>query len=235
MSNFENENDQLLEALENGAEKQKDEVKRGTKSEYIQKIFQVCDDTGIMLTHTKTELKRMNKIKLAQTLADYIQKGVKQEMMKKVNIKHPENYDERQQDQLIALGTLKMIHNSLCQVAERGVDDFTDYSIRGYSAAMQDPAIERDLEDCLYEIAKEMEVLEHLNSPYLKLGMIHVTCIAKTLRQKKHEQRLNGRPGSLPLQSNTQNSTLYNLDARREKAGQEFHNGIPPQQVAKRI
>ena len=120
---FETENNELLDALHRkGDGKEKESTKRGSKDELVAKIFQCCDEGGVVCEHNTTQLRRMSKKDLQKTLATYIERAMQKQLMAKVNVKRLENATDEQQNQLIALGTLRLMHDSLCVVLEKGVD-----------------------------------------------------------------------------------------------------------------
>ena len=190
MADFATENEELLSALQEpektpGDERiPKQQPKRGSKDELIEKIFEICDETNLICEHTKTDLRRKTKKNLQKTLAEYIEKGMKAKIKQQAGVESIQGASQLQEDQLIAVGTLRLMHDSLATLCERGVYATTPYTIQGFSAALRHPDIKQDLDQCLLEIAKDMDIMEHINSPYLKLAMIWTSGVAKTLRKK---------------------------------------------------
>ena len=194
MSDFAKENEELLTALQEpcGNDKnQKQEPKRGSKDELIEKIFQICDETNLICQYTKTDLRRQTKKVLQKTLAEYIEKGMRAKIKQKAGVESIQGASQLREDQLIAVGTLRLMHDSLATLCERGVDSFTPYSIGGFSRSLRNPEIKEDLDQCLLEIAREMDIMEHINSPYIKLGMIWTSGVARTLRKKTGRQNFD--------------------------------------------
>ena len=153
---FETENNELLDALhKKGDGKDKESTKRGSKDELVAKIFQCCDEGGVVCEHNTTQLRRMSKKDLQKTLATYIERAMQKQLMAKVNVKRLENATDEQQNQLIALGTLRLMHGSLCVVLEKGVDSISPYSIEGFCAGMKIEQVSREVDNALLAIAEE--------------------------------------------------------------------------------
>ena len=192
MSYFQQENEELLDALQEDSTGKTKQTgpKRGSKDELIAKIFQICDECNLVCECTKTDLKRMNKKKLQQCLAEYIEKGMKAKIKQQANVESIQGASDLSERQLIAVGTLRMLHDSVASLCERGVDTMSPYTIEGFAESFRKPEIRPDLDECLLAIAKEMDVMEYIDSPYMRLGMIWTSGICKTLR---HKQSINFR------------------------------------------
>ena len=181
---FEIENNELLDALhKKGDGKDKESTKRGSKDELVSKIFQCCDEGGVVCEHNTTQLRRMSKKDLQKTLALYIERAMQKQLMAKVNVKRLENATDEQQNQLIALGTLRLMHDSLCVVLEKGVDSISPYSIEGFCEGMKIEQVSREIDLALLAIAEENDVMQYISSPYAKLGLIWMSCAATSLKR----------------------------------------------------
>ena len=185
MAEFEKCKEELLDSLnptENTAEKT---TKRGSKNDLIEKIHKVCDENDIICEYSTTQLKRSTKTKLAEILAELIEKAMEQKIREQIKVKSIEGATPEQNQQLVALGTLRLLHDSLARATEVGVDRFTNYELSGFTQSMKEPTISEQIDDCLMEIAEEYtDVVEMISSPYTKLALIWSTSAAATAKRK---------------------------------------------------
>ena len=95
-------NKDLLQAAEvnENAVGEEVEPKRNSKDDMIAKIINCCADNSLVLEHSNTKLRRMNKDQLAKILAGKIEQGIKSQMAAQVGAK------ANAPDSVIALGAL---------------------------------------------------------------------------------------------------------------------------------
>ena len=103
---LENENLELLHSLQDCQdEKGSDEptgVKKGSKTDLINEIFNLCKRANIPCVHTESQLKRMNKKKLLEVLAHYCEQVVEKKIMEKCRIKeNMDHMEDKQKTKLI--------------------------------------------------------------------------------------------------------------------------------------
>ena len=227
---FETENNELLDALHRkGDGKEKESTKRGSKDELVAKIFQCCDEGGVVCEHNTTQLRRMSKKDLQKTLATYIERAMQKQLMAKVNVKRLENATDEQQNQLIALGTLRLMHDSLCVVLEKGVDSISPYSIEGFCEGMKIEQVSREVDNALLAIAEENDVMQYISSPYAKLGLIWMSCAATSLKRKPRYKTINKneRPRSVEPKPAGGVRKLDNTAIRGKTNGKIVRNDLP--------
>ena len=179
-------NEELLNFKEKQDIPQEKQSNKTSKSAIIDKIFQVCEQTDQIPTESKTTLKRMSKKKLQETLAGYIEVGLKRKIQQQMNVQPGD--DEKQNQEMMALSCLRMAHDTVSRLTETCVQNFTPYTIKGFTDSLKQPDTSMALNECLLEIAREMDVMEHLSNPYTKLLLIWSGGIAYNLRKKQHQQ-----------------------------------------------
>ena len=176
-------NEALLQeaaAEENPTEKE-DEPKRNTKDDLVGKIISVCADNDLELEYSNSKLKRMTKQQLCKILAEKIEFGVKAQMAKQVGAK------PGAADSVIALGALKMMHNICASSCERGLNLFLPnygYEVQGFTEALKDPNVDEAVTQCLHEIALESDVMQYIESPYVRLAIAWGGALVTTIRKK---------------------------------------------------
>jgi hypothetical protein len=142
--------------------------KRNSKDDLIAKIINICADNGMELEHSNSKLRRMTKDQLCKILAEKLERGVKSQMAAQVGAK------ANAPDSVIALGALKMIHNIAANSAEKGLNLILPkygYQVHGFTDSLKDPAVNEAVEQCLAEIAAESDILQHIESPYVRLAI----------------------------------------------------------------
>ena len=187
-------NDELLRATVDDDVEQAEQTqpKRNTKDDLISKIINCCADHNIELEHSNTKLRRMTKDQLCRVLAAKIELGVKSQMASQVGAK-PDAPDS-----VIALGALKMVHNICAATAERGLNTFLPqygYEVHGFC---DNPTVDEAVTQCLIEIAAETDVLKHIESPYVRLGIAWggalVSSVRKAPRRVNYASKMEPRP-----------------------------------------
>jgi len=83
-----------------------------------------------------------------------------------------------------------MMHNICASSCERGCNlvlPHYGYEIHGFTKALKDPNVDEAVTQCLAEIARESDVMQYIESPYVRLaiawGGALVTSIRKTPRK----------------------------------------------------
>ena len=165
-------NDELLEDDVAQAEAPK-------RNSLIAKIINVCADSGLELEHSNSKLRRMTKEQLCKILAKKIERGVKSQMAAQVGAK------ANAPDSVIALGALKMMHNIAANSAEKGLNLILPrygYQVHGFTESLKDPAVNEAVEQCLAEIAAESDILQHIESPYVRLAIAWGGALVTSIR-----------------------------------------------------
>ena len=144
-----------------------DKPKRNSKEFIIEKILQVADENNLEINVSNTRLKRMSKEKLQQMLGEMCEDAVKSQMAAAVNA-------PGKNDDVIALATLRMVHDLFANGLEQGLNAFLPkygYQIDGFAQTLQDPITSKCVDACLQEIAAENDVLQYIQSPWARLGI----------------------------------------------------------------
>jgi hypothetical protein len=183
--------------------------KRNTKQALIEKIIEVSQKEGIPLEHSNTSLKRMNKQKLSNLLAEVIETGVRRKMARQVGCE--QDADNR----TIALGALRMLHDVVAVGCEKAGNSFLEprgYEIVGFSEALKEPAVSSCIDGCLREIAEEnQELLEYVQSPYTRLMIAWGGAIAFSCKKK---QRITQHATNLGTQKSRTSPRAWGAAAR---------------------
>jgi hypothetical protein len=199
---LENENLDLLNSLQEcqddvqlNQDKSPTAIKKGSKTDLINEIFDLCKRANIACEHSEGQLKRMNKKKLLELLALYCERVVEAKVLEKCNIKEKmDNMNDKQKTKLMNIGILRMAHDSLCYAAENATARFTPYTIEGMTRQMKEHKEMSDqIDQCLAEIAEEYDVLTYIESPASRLMLIWMTAGVSNLRKKQicHKKNVN--------------------------------------------
>ena len=176
MEDFEDQNQQLLDTLEK-TDTEPTEIKMGTKQHIISEIVKVSEKTGILLEDSLTSLE----------------KAMEKEIQKKLNLNVPQTENTEKRDQLVAIGVLRMLHDSVARGTETMCEKFTPYSIDGFSERMRDPQVSEQIDSILLQIAEENDVLQQISSPYVRLAICWGSCAMTSLKKKRSINK-NGIP-----------------------------------------
>ena len=203
-----------------------DKPKRNSKEFLIDKIVLVAEENDLELNVSNTRLKRMSKEKLQQMLGEMCEDAVKSQMAAAVNA-------PGKNDDVIALATLRMVHDLFANGLEQGLNAFLPkygYQLDGFAQTLQDPITSKCVDDCLKEIAAENDVLQYIQSPWARLGIAWSGGIVRALRRaprnigsiKKYASAVGPQP---PHPQNP----LRPRPSGRPSSGQEHGSGRPPQ------
>ena len=207
-------NDALLQAVEQ-EEPSDQQPKRNSKDDMIAKIINCCADNNLVLEHSNTKLRRMNKDQLAKILAGKIEEGIKSQMAAQVGAK------SNAPDSVIALGALKMIHNIAASTAEKGLNVVLPrygYEIHGFRDSLKDPAVDEAVTQCLMEIAAESDILKHIESPYVRLAIAWGGALVTSIR--KAPPRIKKHASPMGPQASREKNSLQPRPSRRAQTGQ---------------
>jgi hypothetical protein len=223
---FEQEKTDLLNSLEPTTENTCLEPKRGSKDDLISKIHECCDKHDIICEYSTTQLKRSTKKKLAEILAGVIERCMEKKIRDQIKVKSIEGATPEQNEKLVAVGTLRLLHDSLARATEVGVHRFSPYTISGFTQSMAEERVSEQIDACLLEIAEEYsEVLDYISSPYVKLALIWSTSAASTARRKPHSNN-NVRIRNMESRQNAEKETLDSRFSRRQTPGKVSHANL---------
>ena len=157
-----------------------DKPKRNSKDFIIERIFQVADENELELNLSSTKLKRMSKEKLQQLLGELCEEAVKTQMAAAVGAKSGN-------DSVIALATLRMVHDLFANSVEQGLNVFLPkygFEVKGFSDSLKQRPTSDCVDDCLKEIAAESEILQYVQSPYARLAIAWSGGLMSAIRKK---------------------------------------------------
>ena len=219
-------NKDLLQAAEvnENAVAEEVEPKRNSKDDLVAKIINCCADNNLELEYSNTKLRRMTKTELCRVLAAKIELGIRSQMAAQVGAK------PGAADSVIALGALKMIHNLAAGTAEKGLNMFLPaygYEIHGFTSALKDPNVDEAVTQCLQEIAAESDILQYIESPYVRLAIAWGGALVTSLRKKRIIQRERYYASPMGPRKTPAEDTLQLSVGRREKAGKELCSERP--------
>jgi uncharacterized membrane-anchored protein YjiN (DUF445 family) len=187
MTEFKEENDELLETLENPESNQENRSltpKTGTKGHIITRIEEVCQKHELLLQETQTVLKRKSKEDLKQLLANYCELAMQREIEKKLKMNCPQESSSSEREKLMACSMIRMLHDSLLRATEKGVHSYTSFTIQGFCDNLKQDGVSQQVDQCLMEIMDENDLTGYIKSPYARLLICYSTSIMKTLRKK---------------------------------------------------
>ena len=236
---LENENLDLLNSLQDcqdDVQLNQDKtpaIKKGSKTDLINEIFDLCKRANIACEHSEGQLKRMNKKKLLELLALTCERVVEAKVLEKCKIKeNMNNMNDKQKTKLMNIGILRMAHDSLCYAAENATARFTPYTIDGMTRQMKEHKEMSDQIDCcLAEIAEEYDVMEYIESPASRLMLIWVTAGVSNLRKKPIHNtnvKLSKRVQFKPIKSTPPNRHEPNRGSPTGKECYAQQNITPP-------
>ena len=182
-----------------------DKPKRNSKDFLIERIFQVADENDLELNLSSTKLKRMSKEKLQALLGELCEDAMKTQMAQAVGAKSGE-------DSVIALATLRMVHDLFANSVEQGLNVFLPkygYEVQGFSESLRQKPTSDCVDDCLKEIAAESEILQYVKSPYARLALAWSAGLMHAVRRApKNKFGINKKNVAFmgPKPSHTQNS-----------------------------
>ena len=196
MENFSELNDsELREELVQAAQEEEKQVihspkteRKTTKKAIIEKIFKCYEDRGLVCPDPESKLKRMSKNELMEYLASVISQAMQEKITSKLsggNLSVPEDASDTDRQRLMAGSFLLMAHKILTQGVEKLVPAYTPYEVDGFSSQFEEPEVRDALQECLLEIGEELDVIQYVDSPYSKLGLLWCSGVFKTLRHKQ--------------------------------------------------
>ena len=208
-----------------------DKPKRNSKDFLIERIFQVADENDLELNLSSTKLKRMSKEKLQALLGELCEDAMKTQMAQAVGAKSGE-------DSVIALATLRMVHDLFANSVEQGLNVFLPkygYEGQGFSESLRQKPTSDCVDDCLKEIAAESEILQYVKSPYARLALAWSAGLMQAVR-RKNKFGINKKNVAFmgPKPSYTQNS-FRPRPSGRATPRQIDSSGRPPQPNVKSV
>ena len=173
-------NDELVQQAgemdEKMDEKKEETVRRNSKKDIIQRIFELCEKNNFPVTETETQLLRKTRKALLGMLAGFVEQSMENKIKSETN-GMPSDCQEA--DYAKQLPMLRMAHGFLASLVEKGFNagcSWMDYSyeLRNYAATCNGSMI---IDQCLIDIANEYgdDLFKYMSNPYLKLIFVHGT------------------------------------------------------------
>ena len=197
------------ELLQNDGEECKTEPKRNTKEYIIERIIGVAEENNLELKASNTKLKRMSKTQLNALLGEMLEESIKVQMKEAVGARSTD-------DGVIALASLRMLHDMLASGVERGLNMYLPpygYRVNGFSRSLQHPITSKCVDECLKEIAAESDILGYIKSPYARLAIAWGGGIVSSLRRvevpnnkNNYKQQRHGPPPMEPRPTRTEDT-----------------------------
>ena len=227
--NFDAENQALLTPVDdtltpNATTASNKEPRRNTKKSII-KIKQICDEHGLTLEESDTTLQRSSKTQLQRLLAkkteELIQKKIKNSVMKD-QTEQSENMRE-----IMCVATLNYGLQTLNKIIDRTANAVlprAGYKLEGFEQRFLEPRTQQEIVEILKMIVHENpDMMEHIASPYLRLGIVYVGCVSMSL-QKLGPREKNG---TLRRPQHPKVHSVRAADGGQPAAGKVVH-GQPP-------
>ena len=223
-------NDELLESKDSEAPK---EVRRNSKEDLIQKALLLAQDNNLQIKLSDSKLRRMNKAQLQALLAEILEEVNTKQMAAAVGAPQGAN------DDVIALATLRMVHNMLATGVEKiggGFAQNLGYSVDGFAKNLQEPHVQEAVDDCLREIAAENEILQYVKSPYTRLGICWLGAAVTCVKPYREESMYNNKYAS-PMESRTPHGqdSFQSSNGRSPEEWEVDERGGSPVQNVKKI
>ena len=181
---FKTENDALLTAVDD-EKASNSEPRRNTKKSIIAKIKSLCEEHGLALTESDTTLQRSSKTQLNKLLAQKTEALIEKKMKDSLNQETASKSGEMKN--MMAVATLRYGLNTLNRILDRGANMLlprAGYELDGFMDRFEDPRTQEEVVEILKLIVLEHpEMLEHIASPYIRLGLVYVGCVSMSLRK----------------------------------------------------
>jgi len=199
MNPIEEANDELVDTVEKTPDSKSGEVKKNSKKDIVNRIFQVTQKYNFEICETEQQLLRKTRKQLLQILAGFVERSVENTIKSSQNGINPECQESKT---FMHLPVLKLAHGFACSLLEKGVNSgmsYLDYQyeISNYAKTCNSSTL---IDDCLLDIASELgdEFFDVIGNPYCRLLFIHCTsimsCIQKIDKQCMRSPRININP-----------------------------------------
>ena len=174
--------DLILAANPTETPKRPSTPKRNTKEELVERIVKVAEEGGVTLEESDTKLRRMNKNDLRRKLAEVTSQAVRNQMCETVKAK-PGSCDSA-----LGLAALRMLHDMVAYSTEKGANLILPrygYEMKGFVDCLKDESVREATDAAILEIANDSELLEYVESPYVRLLIAWSGAMLKSIRKKK--------------------------------------------------
>jgi hypothetical protein len=114
-----------------------------------------------------------------------VELAMQHEIQKKLRCQIPQGATDTHKQQLVAVSMLRLMHDSLGKVVETSVGSLTPYELTGFVDSMKNnEGVSSQIDQCLWEIAEENQILEQIQSPYARLMICWSGAIMQSLKKK---------------------------------------------------
>ena len=142
-------------------------------------------------------------------------------------------------DSVIALATLRMVHDMLANSVEQGLNVFLPkygYELSGFSQSLKEKPTSDCVDDCLKEIAAESEILQYVQSPYARLAIAWSGGIMYSLKRHTKKYGLNNKHATfMGPRPAFEKNPLRPRPSGRETPRQKHSGGGPPQPNVRQV
>ena len=189
-------NDELLQSIEEEPNSRPEVIKKNSKKDIINRIFEVTEKYNLEISETETQLQRKTRKKLLEILAGYVERSVSNKIKSSKNGIEP---DCQESKNFARLPILKLVHGFACGLLEKGVNCGMDYMsyeyvLENYAKTVNSSTL---IDDVLLDIASDLgdEFFDYIGNPYCRLLFIHctslMTCIKKLDKTAMTSPRIN--------------------------------------------
>ena len=160
-------------------------------------------------------------MELKQILANYVEKAMNKQIEAKMQVNIPEEAEMSDRNKLVAIGMIRMLHDSCIKMGEACVENYTPFTCRGFVEGLKEPQISEQIDECLAEIAAENDLVQHFQSPYSRLLMCYVTVGLKVVRKKPsgNTNQHDRLPRNVEPARHPPKKQLYNEPSRKQTNG----------------
>jgi len=192
-------NNELLQTTEEDTNSHPEAIKKNSKKDIINRIFEVTQKYNFEIVETEAQLLRKTRKNLLEILAGYVERSVANKIKSTQNGIDPECQESRN---FSHLPILKLAHGFACSLLEKGVNCGMDYmsykyELENYAKTCNSSSL---IDDCLLDIASELgdEFFDYIGNPYCRLLFVHCTsimsCIKKVDKNAMTSPRININP-----------------------------------------
>ena len=177
-------------------EKKEETVRKNSKKDIIQRIFQLCEKNNFPIDETEVQLLRKTRKYLLGMLAGFVEQSMEYKIKSETN---GIPSDCQGSDYATQLPMLRMAHGFIASLVEKGFNagcSWMDYSyeLRNYVTTCNNSII---IDQVLIDIANEYgdDLFAYMANPYLRLAFVHATsmmsCIHQIDKQKMVSPKLS--------------------------------------------
>ena len=163
----------------------KNEPRRNTKKDLIEKIKSLCEEHEIPLQESDTALQRTSKVGLQKLLAKKTEQILEKKMKDSVRSQKIEQSECAREHMAVAtLGYGLTVLNKRIDKTANSMLPRAGYKLDGFLECFEDPRTQQEVREILLCITRENpEIIQHIANPYVRLGIVYVGCVSMSLRK----------------------------------------------------